>query len=173
MGTDTVKHLTRSELAEHLGCSRPYVTKLANTGRVVFADEAKRLIDLAATMKRIEETADLARSRRAGRAEPRSTAYHAAQTRVAEATADLRTMEARRLAGDLIEAAPTLRAIADLHQAARNAILEQADRLASQLAAETDPLRVHELLRADGERICQTMQGAAARLAGNRERNAL
>ncbi len=169
-----MKHsITRTALAEHLQVSRPYVSKLIGAGRVVFADEAKRLIDLGATLKRIEETADLARSRRAGRAGPRSTAYHVAQTRVAEATADLRTMEARRLAGDLIEAAPTLRAIADLHQAARNAILEQADRLASVLAAETDPLRVHELLRVDGERICQTMQGAAQRLAGNPEHSAL
>lgn len=166
MSPPTVKRVTRSELAKHLGVTAPYVTKLGRAGRLVFADETEHLIDLAATLQRIEATRDLARSQRAAPAGRggRPSAYHAAQTRVSTATAVLRELEAQKLAGKLVEAGPILRALTDTHTAARNSILEQADRLAAVLASETDPLRVYDLLRADGEHICRTVQRAAEAL---------
>lgn len=91
--------------------------------------------------------------------------YRDEQVRLTRVTADLKQLELRTRVGELAEVEPIVRAITDTHTAARNAVMALPDRLSSTLAAETDALRVYDLLLAECELICATMQRAAGNLS--------
>ena len=56
-----MKHGNASEFADWLGVSAPYVTKLKQAGKLVFAPDGKK-IDFAASKKRIDLSADVGRA---------------------------------------------------------------------------------------------------------------
>ena len=86
----------------------------------------------------------------------RRSDFQLAQADLTRAQAELKKLELRQLAGELVESVAVLKAIADFGIALRDAMLGRPDRLAMQLAAETDARRVHALLLADDERTVAT-----------------
>ncbi|WP_136419961.1 hypothetical protein [Herbaspirillum sp. ST 5-3] len=102
--------------------------------------------------------------RRSGAGDATSSAYHLARTEKEQIDAQLKKIELLKLQGQIAEVAPILRAVHDTHAAARSALLQMPDRLAQMLAPETDPLRVHELLRLECERVCEVMLREIQRL---------
>lgn len=98
------------------------------------------------------------------RGSPKTPEYAAAQTDLVRASAALQQLKLRTTLGELVAAEPILRAITDTHTAARNAILALPDRLAATLATESDPERVYNILQAECEQVCRTMQRSAENL---------
>jgi len=101
-------------------------------------------------------------------AAPSSTArseYQDARTLREQAEAEMAQIELMRVRGRVLDAEPTLRAIADAQVAVRGELLGLADRLAPLVAAETDRRKVWELINAECERLCGRVQQAAQRMA--------
>jgi hypothetical protein len=92
------------------------------------------------------------------------SAYHQARTEKEQMDVQLKRIELRKLQGQIAEIGPILKAIQDTHIAARSALLQLPDRLAQMLAPETDPLKVHEMLRLECERVCEVMVREIQRL---------
>jgi hypothetical protein len=101
---------------------------------------------------------------RSGVSEPSSSAYHLARTENEQVAVQLRRIELGKAQGRIVEAGPTMKAVHDTHAAARAAVLQLPDRLAQILAPESDPLKVHELLRLECERVCEVMISEIQRL---------
>jgi len=93
-----------------------------------------------------------------------SSAYHQARTEKEQIDAQLKKIELLKLQGQIAEVAPILRAVHDTHAAAKAALLQLPDRLTQLIAPETDPLKVHELLTRECERVCEVMQREIQRL---------
>jgi hypothetical protein len=106
----------------------------------------------------------VATQRRAASGEGGSSAYHLARTEKEQIDAALKKIELKKLQGLIAEVGPILRAVHDTHAAARSALTQMPDRLAQMLAPETDPVKVHELLRLECERVCDVMQREIQRL---------
>ena len=94
--------------------------------------------------------------------------YQDARASREKAQAAMAQIELRRLQGQVLDAEPVLRAVADAHIAARNKLMALADRVTPLVAAETDPRRVWELINAEAERVAEDMQRAALQLAERR-----
>jgi hypothetical protein len=60
--SDTPATATRAQFARLQGWRPSYVTQLARDGRLVFADKAQRLVDVAASVQRIRDTMDPSRA---------------------------------------------------------------------------------------------------------------
>ena len=103
------------------------------------------------------------RPRWSGGAKPTS-AYHLARTAFAQIDAQLKMIELRKLQGLIAEVAPMVQSVQATHIAARTALMQLPDRLAQLLAPEADPVKVHELLRLECERICDVMKREVERL---------
>lgn len=102
--------------------------------------------------------------RRVAAGDGASSAYHQARTEKEQIDAQLKKIELQKLQGQIAEVAPILRAVHDTHAAARSALLQLPDRLAQLIAPETDPQKVHELLRLECERVCDVMRREIERL---------
>jgi hypothetical protein len=103
------------------------------------------------------------RAKAAGGEKPTS-AYHLARTEKEQIDAQLKMIELRKLQGLIAEVAPMVQSVQATHIAARTALMQLPDRLAQLLAPETDPVKVHELLRLECERICDVMKREVERL---------
>lgn len=110
------------------------------------------------------EPAPPAGDKKAKAADSAPSAYHQARTDKEQIEAQLKLIELRKLQGQIAEIAPIVRAVHDTHVAARSALLQMPDRLAQMLAPETDPAKVHELLRMECERVCEVMAREIQRL---------
>jgi len=95
---------------------------------------------------------------------PRRSEFQVAQADLTRAQAELKKLELRQLAGELVEAPAVMKAITDFVLALRDTMLGRADRLAAQAAAETDVRRVHALLLADDERTLANVATAVGAL---------
>lgn len=51
--------LNQQQLADALGCSSPYITKLRKTGRITYADEGSRVYDLEQVRSQLARTEDV------------------------------------------------------------------------------------------------------------------
>ncbi|MGT2507901.1 hypothetical protein [Cupriavidus basilensis] len=178
-------YVSKSAFAKIYGCGLSYVTKLKSEGKLVISEDG-RLVNVEASLRLIESTRDLSKlgvrerwtAYRAGQDLPtavvsaatapisaaagterdeNSSAYHRARTEREQIDAQLKKLELRKLLGEVSEVGPMIRAVHDSHAAARAALLQLPDRLAGQVAPETDPAKVHDLLRAECERVCSTM----------------
>lgn len=123
----------------------------------------QRLEDVPVTSV-AEPAAPAAEKRSKGGGDGATSAYHQARTEKEQIDAQLKLIELRKLQGQIAEIAPIVRAVHDTHAAARSALLQMPDRLAQMLAPETDPAKVHELLRLECERVCEVMARELQRL---------
>lgn len=95
---------------------------------------------------------------------PDESAYHQARTKREQAEAELATMKLKEALGQLLDAQSTLRAFADIQVVARNELLTLADRLTPLVTPEIDTRKVYGTIRAETERICETISTKIAAL---------
>lgn len=166
--------LTQAAFARHLNVRPSYVKKLKDTGRLVMVSDT--LIDVEASEARIRETADPGKvavaerhaARRAGQAAavdahktaktaadpgepeapevPGTPDYQKARARKESANADLAEMEARTRAGQLMETAAVMAAVADAGATMRTNLATLSAILAPQLATMADENQIRLLL---------------------------
>lgn len=91
--------------------------------------------------------------------------YQDARTRREQAEAEMAQIELMERRGKVLDADSTVRAIADVHTAARVEVLSLPDRLAQLVAAEVDPRKVWQLINAECELLCQRLEANIRRLA--------
>lgn len=186
-------YVSKSVFAKIYGCGLSYVTKLKDLKKLVLSDDGK-LVNVEASLRLIDSTGDpskqgvrerwsayregrdldsvevvpasaeAAPAGGARRAPAGESAYHQARTEKEQMDVQLKKIELRKLQGQIAEIGPILKAVQDTHVAARSALLQLPDRLAQMLAPETDPLKVHELLRLECERVCEVMVREIRRL---------
>ena len=177
--------LSKSEYAQARGCSPAYVSKLARQGRLVLTKAGK--VNVEATDRLIESTRDPARGgdRRPGAAERAESGaaagqdgqrtvghqtYKEAARRERIAKARIAELELAEKVGQLVRKEEVAAAIFGLSRQAMEALDALADRLASQLAAESDVARVHALLTEHTTKIRVAMLGALPGLQEAMER---
>lgn len=165
--TGEMQHLSRSAFAASQGWSPSYVTKLGKQERLVFADEAQKLIDVGATLAMLARTEDpekeAVRQRHAGtRAdklvqpdkveEPEPDAadptYWAAKARRESALAELAEHELSKKRGDLVERVRVESASFAIGRMLRDAVLGVPTQLAPQIVGMGDAFQIEHLLRA-------------------------
>lgn len=192
-----MKELSQTEYAVERGWSPAYVTKLKRQGRLVLTPAGK--VNVEATDRLIESTRDPARggdrrlavgvgsdgedgarsgaapgvNAKGGRAPRESNdGYNVAATRERVAKARLAELELAEKIGQLVRRQEVEAAIFGLARQTMEALDALPDRLASQLAAETDVTRVHALLTEHTRRIRVAMVGALPAPADAQERAA-
>lgn len=182
--------VSRAEFARIRGCSQPYVTKLGHQGRLVLngaglVDVARTIALLDATddpARGGDRTGKAAPTPQAVASAPpaaaagqgqgedatsppfapgESAAYKSAATRERIAKARLAELELAEKAGNLVRRDEVEAAVFEMARQAQEALVAIADRISAQLAAESDPARVHQLLSAEVRLV--TQQIAAAR----------
>lgn len=148
--------MTRAEYAQYRGVSAPQVTQYGDSGRLVETDDG--LIDVAATDALLAASLDPLRGGdRTGKHErPEQTnaaALLEARTQRERALAAKAALEAEQLAGRLVSVAEVEREAFTAARQAQEALLAIPDRLASLLAAESEPAKVHDLLSEEIRRV--------------------
>ena len=153
--------MNQSELAERVGVSRQYINKLVLDGKITVTDghvdleEAAFEFDIPKKIleKNIEEmTAAELRGLRDSISSPDqqepnpNEMYRDARARKTNAEASKKELELREARGELIEAEQVKRDAAHCAKQLQSSILNVPDRVAAQLAAESDYTEVHRIL---------------------------
>jgi hypothetical protein len=164
--------MTRAQYAEHRGVSRAAITKAVQAGRIQVMDNG--LIDVAAadTMMGQSQLQRGNDSRNNGHLPQMSRGsyeiYMEARARrevIEAARAQLR-LDAEK--GRLVEKAKLMSELFAALRAARDRILAFADRLAPELAAETDERRVYDKLFHECRMLCDELAEGLGAAGGNR-----
>lgn len=161
--------MSQREFARLLGCSEPMVTKHKDAGRLVMEG---RQVCVRESLARIEAWKDPARGGdRTGKPVAESPAglpaapatdaerlnYNVQAAREKLAAAQLRELELAREAEALVLKKERDDAEFGRARAGREAILSIPDRLATRLAAKTDPVEIHAMLLAECRRVCNLL----------------
>jgi hypothetical protein len=188
-----MKELSQTDYAAARGVSPAYVSKLKRQGRLVLTPAGK--VNVEATDRLIESTRDPARGgdRRPGAGDESGDAtgarvaaapgaqradgggfqtYKEAARRERIAKARIAELELAEKTGQLVRKEEVSAAIFGLSRQAMEALDALADRLASQLAAESDVARVHALLTEHARKIRVAMVGALPGLSDALEKAA-
>lgn len=164
--------MTTAEYAAHRGCSDSYIRRMKRQGKVVMADDGKR-IRVAETDALLDDITDPVRGgdRTATPAPeaplppiPAGASVQEAMRRERLALARLAELKLGELSGQLTRTVEVERAIVTLVRQALNDMLGMGGRLRAKLAAESDPRACEAMLDAEIRQIAETMQGAARRL---------
>lgn len=173
---------TQKAFAQLLGVSEPMVVKHKQSGRLVMAG---KLVRVAESIARIHAWKNPARGGdRTGKVQAHSPmaaavaqALHPAPTssgnadksnynlqaaREKLAAAQLRELELAREAGDLVLAAAVEALVFDQARQAREALMSIPDRVATILAAETDPAVVYARLTTECRKVCDQLAAGHA-----------
>ena len=142
---------TRSEYAAHINVRPSYVTKLGKQGRLVLVDG---MVDFDATDAKVRSTADRGRAANGANSGGASSAaagavndlFRKAQTQERAYSARLLELKYRRESGELVAISEVRAAYARRISTLRDAMMQIPSRLAAVLAAETDEVKVHDLL---------------------------
>ena len=168
--------MTQSEYARHRGKSRQYISRLAQAGVLVMRGGK---IDVAATDtvlddKPVEDIdAPPAPQQSAGFAPPLrpgegqgqgGASFGQARTIEMVFRAKLRRLEYETKQGKLIEAEVYRKAAADAFRTFRDGLLGLPDRLATTIAAESDPKKVHLALKTEISRELEAASDAVLSL---------
>jgi len=169
--------MSLSDYARHRKVTPAAVSRAVKEGRIsveVDAETGKKRVDSDAadvewsqnTDRAKQEGALSASEARAGdapgdRGEPTEEAtqssYQLARARREHFNAKIAELNYQMRAGRLVDADEVTRAAFKTARAVREAMLNIPDRLASQLAGETDARRVHDLLTAELERALEAL----------------
>lgn len=173
--------LSQTGYADARGLSASYVSKLKRQGRLVITPSGK--VNVEATDRLVDATRDPARggdrrppategkgddagaretaapsAGRDGRGEFQTYKEAARRERIAKAR--IAELELAEKTGQLVRRKEVEAAIFGLSRQTMESLDALADRLASQLAAESDPARVHALLTEHARKIRVAMVGA-------------
>ena len=161
--------MTKTEYARYRGVSQPYISKLARNGVLVMRGDK---IDVMATdkvlddkpMPEIDEPQPIRTAPpRAGGEAPAGqnrTSYAEARTIKMVFDAKLARLQFETKQGKLIEAEAVRLRISEHVRMLRDGLLGLPDRLSSTLAAESDPRKVHVMLKAEIARELEAMANA-------------
>lgn len=152
------------EYAAHRGVARSTVSKAMLEGRipVVLDAQGRRRIDSEAADaawnaltegKHARRTA-LAAQPPPGTPQAAFLAVVSARERLDAATAELKELEVARMKAELVSAEEVKSRAFVWGQAFREGVMALPDRLAAELAAETDAARVHARMAAECRRLC-------------------
>lgn len=178
--TNTPK-LTESGLARLLGVSRQAVHDLVKRG--IISKDAAGLIDVAQAQAALansvhpsSKTAAALQSTAPPSTSPAATtppengqnvevtSYHVAKTLREAAEAQMARLKLAEMQGDVIRIAAVQTQLATVFATVRDALLQIPARMAPVLAAETDPVAVHNVLHAEIHQALQHLAGASDRL---------
>jgi hypothetical protein len=166
--------MTQAEYARHRRKSRQYISQLAKAGALVMRGGKidVRATDAVLDDKPVGDVNDPpAAPSRGGAARPAADSLPQAggasfgQARTIEMVfrAKLRRLEFETKQARLIEAEAVRKTIAEAVRAIRDGILNLPDRLATVLAAESDPKKVHVLLKNE---LARELEGLAHAVRG-------
>lgn len=155
-------YMSRGEYARHRGVSAPTITQFGHEGRLIETADGK--INVAETDALLATSLDPARGgdRTDKGLHPNSTNaadYLAAKTRRELAMAAKAGLEAEHLAGRLVSVEEVEREAFTAARQAQESLLAIPDRLASMLAAESDPAKTHQLLSDEIRRVVSAIAG--------------
>ena len=174
MADATPALMSKVEYARHRGVSPSYITKLLQNGILVMRGKK---VDVRATDKVLDDKplppieepepgpVRAAPSRQAfGEAQPgqQRTSYAEARTIKMVFDAKLARLQFETKQGKLIEAETVRLRISEHVRALRDGLLGLPDRLSSTLAAESDPRKVHVLLKTEISRELEALANAFA-----------
>jgi phage terminase Nu1 subunit (DNA packaging protein) len=168
MGTESKPPvMSQAEYARHRGKSRQYISKLAQAGVLVMRGGK---VDVRASdtvlddrpVDVVEERASAPQSRPVADSLGGQTSTSFGQARTVEMVfrAKLRKLEFETRQGKLIEAELVRKTISDAARGVRDGILAIPDRLATVLAAESDPKKVHVTLKTELSRELEALANA-------------
>ena len=185
--------VTKSVFAKIYGCGVSYVTKLKDQKRIVLSEDGKQ-VNVEASLRLIEATGDPSKvgvrdrwnAYRDGKeimlpekpvseapknkpvspfvSDEQESDYHQARADRERAEAELKKIELAKQRGLIAMVEPIVKAVVDTHMAARTALMQIPERLTQQIAAETDPAKVHALITDECEKICSTMEKTVSEL---------
>lgn len=138
--------MTRAQFADHLGVSRSYVTKLANTGRLVLGEDGR--IHVASSLAALK--ASTGAPERAVEAAA-SEAFTDWRDRKERAQAEMAEMDVAVRRGTLMQADQVRAAAVAAVTMLRSRLELLPDQLAPQLAATSDEVRVKAIIAAEVE----------------------
>jgi hypothetical protein len=170
---DNAKTMTVTEYAGHRGVSQPLISRWKSQGRLVL-DSSGRILVRASDLVLDQDMHPTKGGRSGSRAasEPVAAPAPPSDERDPKGEGDelslanaarlekvqkvrLLHMEIEEKAGNLVSRADVERTAFDLARRGQEALMGIADRLSPQLAAESDPHRVHVLLSDELRRVCE------------------
>lgn len=179
--TNTQK-LTESGLARLLNVSRQAVHDLVKRG--ILNKDAAGLIDVAKAQEALAnsvhpssktaaalQSSTSTKDKSPADSKPHEngqnvevTSYHVAKTLREAAEAQIARLKLAEMQGDVIRIAAVQTQLATVFATVRDALLQIPARMAPVLAAETDPVAVHNVLHAEIHQALQHLAGASDRL---------
>jgi hypothetical protein len=163
--------LSQRAYAKHRGCNVSLVNRWAQAGRLVVGPDGK--IDAEASDKALAASIDRTRGGAGGGGAFTQAMREEAQAPTKDTSTGNRLTEAKIVAavydakqkklgyelaiGKAFEADRVLSAARDTFESLRRSIQQIADRIASPVAAETDPRKVHALLSAEHNAVLETI----------------
>lgn len=144
--TPSDQTMTRAQFADHLGVSRSYITKLANTGRLVLAEDGR--INVAASQAALKASTGAPERAVAAAA---TEAFADWRERKERAQAEMAEMDVAVRRGTLMQADQVRAAAVAAVTMLRSRLELLPDQLAPQLAATSDELRVKAIIAAEVE----------------------
>ena len=174
--TNTPK-LTESGLARKLGVSRQAVHDLVKRG--IITKDSAGLIDVAqaqaALLSSVHPSSKTAAALQTANPAPAGapeegapgveiTSYHVAKTLREAAEAQIARLKLAEMQGDVIRVDAVKNQLATVFSTVREALLQIPARMAPLLAADTDPVSVHNVLHAEIHQALHHLAGAADRV---------
>lgn len=177
-----VNAVTQKAFAQLLGVSEPMVVKHKHAGRLVMDGKLVLVTESIAAINAWKDPARGGdRTGKAATATPIAAAvaqalhpsaptggdadkfnYNIQAAREKLAAAQLRELELAREAGELVLAAEVDALVFDQARSGREALMSIPDRVATILAAETDPVVVHAKLTAECRKVCELLAAPPA-----------
>ena len=155
-----MSELSIAAYARHRGCSRQAVYLALRAGRIL-RTESRKIDPVAADRAWLENTASTGANdpeeREPGDGEPVALPWKEARALKETYLARLRQLEYRVKSGEFVSAVEAAALWDELARRTREGCLALADRLADELAAETDPFEVHRLLSAELRQVLETL----------------
>ena len=165
--------MSQAEYARHRRKSRQYISQLAKAGVLVMRGGKidVRATDTVLDDKPVDDVREPApatseaASRSAADSLPQAGGASFGQARTIEMVfrAKLRRLEFETKQARLIEAEAVRKTVAEAVRTIRDSILGLPDRLATVLAAESDPKKVHVILKAE---LTRELEGLAHAISG-------
>lgn len=168
--------LTQREYAERVGVSQQRISSLSRQKKVVkFPDgsiDPDRTDALLADVLDISHRPGFGPTAKGGESgDVESTAetseLTAAKTKKARYDAELSKLKYQELAGQLVKIEAVAQAVNDIGRLVSTRLQAWPNKLAPELAAETDPTQVNAILEEEINRLVEEMQNGLGRLSGD------
>ena len=151
--------ITQSALAKELGVDRSAINQLVKKGRLPSLEGSKKLdreICLAIYKENIAPAAQ--------HGGEKNTTYDKARTRKTHAEAIIKEIDAKRAMGEVMAIDDVQKQAFNMYRSTRDALLNIPSKIAPEIACETDPHKVEEILNSE-------IRGVLEQLANQTDKN--